>query len=501
MAQVQINGATQIQLGSVADDRLTDRYIKANGSRVFTANQSLNGFRLTDLADPVSAQDAATRQYVNDTLLGTFGTSTAVGRSVLSATSKAAARAAIDAENSTAKGQPNGFAALDATGKVPVAQIPAAGALQLTKADVGLGNVDNTSDATKWSATVALSNKTLDTTNTVTLRADRFTLWDTNDSTRRARFSAATVTPNTTQIYVLPGNSTTLAGTDSIQIITNKTISGDLNTFSQIPQDAVSGLVSALQARELVTRKGQANGYVPLNSAGKIEAGYLPSFVDDVVEYATKTSFPSVGEVGKIYVALDTQAIYRWTGSVYVLLGGDPDMVPGSYATTIGNGTTTTFVLNHNFQTLDVLVGVWETATGREVNCDKARTTQNTVTLTFAAAPGVNAHRVVILNGGVVADKTLASLVPNWSTSTLSSAGTLSADPNYTYIVLLAAGAAPTLPSAVGNSSRYILKNTHTADRTVATTVAQTVEGLPSLVLSPGASAEVVSDGANWRII
>lgn len=501
MSLVQINGSTQVRQGSIIDDRLAERYVKADGSRVFTADQSLNGFRLTDLADPTSGQDAATRQYVNDTLFATFGSGTPIGRALMSSATKAEARTTIDAEDSTRKGQANGYAALDSTGKVPVAQIPTPEALNLTKADVGLENVDNTSDATKWAATATVSNKTLDATNTVVLRADKFTLWDTNDSTRRAQFSAVNVTPNITQTYLLPANSTTLAGTDSIQVITNKIISGDLNTFSDIPIASVSGLQLALAARELVVNRGQADGYAPLNSAGKIDQAYLPSYVDDVEEYLNKTLFPTVGEAGKIYVALDTQAIYRWTGSVYVLLGGDPDMVPGNYAETIGDGVTSTFVLDHNFHTLDVTISVWEVSTGIEINCNKARTTQNTVTLTFASPPGINAYRAVILNGGVVADKTVAGLGPTWSTSTMTGAGSLSSAPNYTYIVLLASGAAPVLPSAIGNSSRYVLKNIHTADRTVTTTAAQTVEGQASLVLSPGASAEVVSDGTNWRII
>jgi hypothetical protein len=67
--------------------------------------------------------------------------------------------------------------------------------------------------------------------------------------------------------------------------------------------------------------------------------------------------------------------------------------------------------------------------------------------------------------------------------------------------VLLGSGAVATLPTAIGNESRYTLKNVHSADRTVSTTASQTVEGLGFLVLSTGASAELISDGANWRII
>ena len=44
----------------------------------------------------------------------------------------------------------------------------------------------------------------------------------------------------------------------------------------------------------------------------------LPSFVDDVLEYASKSAFPARGETGKIYVALDTNLTWRWSGSAYV---------------------------------------------------------------------------------------------------------------------------------------------------------------------------------------
>lgn len=501
MSLIQINGGTQIQLASITDDRLATPYIKADGTRPFAADQSLNGFRITDLADPQIGTDAVTRQYLHGVLLDTYGAGTAIGKGLMSADTKAAARTVIDAENSAAKGQPYGYAALDGTGKIPPAQIPAPETFGITKTDVGLGQVDNTSDATKWAATATISNKTLDATNEVTVRANRFTLWDANNSAKRGQFSLANVSPLAPQVYVLPPTSTTLAGTDSIQVITNKTISGDLNTFSDIPQAAVVDLGNALAARELLVHKGQADGYVPLNSAGKIDAGYLPSFVDDVVEFDTKALFPTVGERGKIYTALDTQAIYRWTGSVYILLGGDPDLVPGNYAETIGDGTSTTFVLQHNFHTLDVLIGVWEIATGREVNCDKSRTTVNTCALTFLTPPAVNQYRAVLLNGGVLAERVASSAVSTWSTTTLTGSGTLASAVDFTYVILLAANAAPTLPTAVGNTSRYFLKNIETTNKTVTTTGGQTIEGQPNMVLSPGASAQVISDGTNWRII
>ena len=105
----------------------------------------------------------------------------------------------------------------------------------------------------------------------------------------------------------------------------------------------LSGVTSSVQTQlngkqatlgftpENVANKGVANGYVPLGADTKIAATYLPSFVDDVVEYANLAGFPATGETGKIYTALDTNKIYRWSGSVYVEISGSPgstDAVP-----------------------------------------------------------------------------------------------------------------------------------------------------------------------------
>lgn len=68
---------------------------------------------------------------------------------------------------------------------------------------------------------------------------------------------------------------------------------------------------------ENIANKGKANGYASLGADGKVPADQLPSYVDDVLEFANKTNFPSKGEKGKIYVDLSTENIFRWSGSAY----------------------------------------------------------------------------------------------------------------------------------------------------------------------------------------
>jgi hypothetical protein len=70
--------------------------------------------------------------------------------------------------------------------------------------------------------------------------------------------------------------------------------------------------------------KGQANGYASLDSAGLVPSTQLPSYVDDVLEYADLATFPTTGETGKIYVAIDTGKTYRWSGSAYVEISASP---------------------------------------------------------------------------------------------------------------------------------------------------------------------------------
>lgn len=85
----------------------------------------------------------------------------------------------------------------------------------------------------------------------------------------------------------------------------------------------VSDFSTAADAR-ITAQKGVASGLVPLDGTSKIAATYLPSYVDDVVEYANLAAFPGTGETGKLYIALDSNKEYRWSGSVYVYINPSP---------------------------------------------------------------------------------------------------------------------------------------------------------------------------------
>jgi len=75
---------------------------------------------------------------------------------------------------------------------------------------------------------------------------------------------------------------------------------------------------------QLSSQKGAANGYASLDGAGKIPSSQLPSYVDDILEYATLANFPATGVAGVIYVDTTANKTYRWGGSSYVEVSAGP---------------------------------------------------------------------------------------------------------------------------------------------------------------------------------
>ncbi len=74
---------------------------------------------------------------------------------------------------------------------------------------------------------------------------------------------------------------------------------------------------AALDLKIPLSQKGSASGVATLDEAGKVPSTQLPSYVDDILEFGSFSLLPASGESGKIYVTLDTNLQYRWSGSAY----------------------------------------------------------------------------------------------------------------------------------------------------------------------------------------
>lgn len=142
-----------------------------------------------------------------------------------------------------------------------------------------------------------------------------------DERTTLAQQTADSKTANETDEFLLDRENHT--GSQPIS-----TIAGLQDALDSV-SDAVANVNDAVTATDIIAKaaipssqKGIANGVATLDSSGVIPANQLPSYVDDVLEFTTLAAFPVTGETGKIYIAIETSKTYRWTGTVYVAIGG-----------------------------------------------------------------------------------------------------------------------------------------------------------------------------------
>lgn len=93
------------------------------------------------------------------------------------------------------------------------------------------------------------------------------------------------------------------------------------------------------------TRNG-FKGIAELGTDGKVPASQLPSYVDDVLEFATQEDFPQTGETGKIYIALDNNKTFRWSGTAYVEISAS--LALGATSSTAFRGDYGQTAYNHS---------------------------------------------------------------------------------------------------------------------------------------------------------
>jgi hypothetical protein len=175
----------------------------------------------------------------------------------------------------------------------------------------------------------------------------------------------------------------------------------------------VTGLTAALAQK------------VELDPYGKVLASQLPSYVDDVLEFANAAARPATGETGKIYVTLDNGKIFRWSGSTYIEISAAPgstDFVP--------EGTTNLYHTTARAAAAAVDAVTWTTLTGKPTFSAVATSgayadltgTPAAYSLPTASATvlgGVKIGSGISIDGDGVISASAGYTLPNATTSTL----------------------------------------------------------------------------------
>lgn len=134
-------------------------------------------------------------------------------------------------------------------------------------------------------------------------------------------------------------------------------------------------------------------------------------------------------------------------------------------------------------------------------------TTIATDTLTITRAQESTSARSILVGDQIAATITAKTLTDIEgmalvrSVQTLTSSITLGAVAGTDYVIVLGTGGVPTMPTAVGNTNLYTIKNNTVANVTIATTSSQTIDGTTTIVLSPYSSVDLISNNINWFVI
>lgn len=263
-----------------------------------------------------------------------------------------------------------------------------------TKSDIGLGNIDNTSDLDKpiSTATQTALNGKVDNSRVLTdvPAGAKFTDTVTTINGKTGIIAKADIValgiPAQDTVYTLPiATSTVLGGVKSgtdITVDASGNVSVNDNSHNHVISN-VDGLQNALDSKE-----------TPAGATSKA------STAENNAKSYTDTKLAEL--VGSAPATLDT------LNELAQALGDNPNFATtitnelakktDKHSQSIGDGSATSIVVTHNLNTRDVVITLRETASPyAQVITDVEFTSVNTITLKFAVAPTSNQYTVTIV--------------------------------------------------------------------------------------------------------
>lgn len=373
----------------------TDTRVRANRLDQMsapTASVSFNSQKITGLADPTDAQDAATKAYVD------------------------AARSGLDVKQSV-RAATSGNITLSGTQTVDgVSLIATNRVLVKSQTDPSENGI--------WTVAAGSWSRAIDADSDAEVTSGLFTFVEEGTDNGNSGFVLTTdnpITVGTTGLtfaqfsgagQITAGNGLTKTGNtiDAVGTADRISVTSDAidiaSTYAGQTSITTLGTISTgtWSADTIVVGKG-GTGATSFTSNGIVYGNTTDAL--QVTAAGTQYQVLQAGSGGTpTFGALNLAQSAAVTGSLPLTNGGTGATsaatartalaVPTMYKAAVPSGATTA-VVTHALGTTDVSVQVYEVSTGETVFCDVVRYSTNVVNLLFSVAPTSNQYRVIIL--------------------------------------------------------------------------------------------------------
>jgi len=367
------------------------------------------------------------------------------------------------------------------------------GTVVVTKTDVGLSNVDNTSDANKPISTLT---QTALNTKEPTITAGTTAQYYRGDKTFQT-LNQDVVPDGTTNKVYSAADKTRLANTSGTNTGDQTTVTGNAGTATTLQTARTIGI----QTGDVTSAGSTFNG-----SANNTNATVLATVNSNVGTFGSATQVPvyTVNAKGLTTASANTSIQIAESQVTNLVADLASKEVPLTFSTGLTRSTNTVTVnTSQNISTLSNLTsnGLIKTSGGTgalsiaTAGTDYQAPLSLTTTGTSGAATLIGATLNIpnYAGGGGSVGITRSVVV---TSGNITAGSTALVD----YVYLIAGAHTVTLPTAVGNTNRYTLKNNHTSSVALAFTGAETADG-GGITLAPFSSVDLISTNANWSII